>query len=213
MSLTCPRCETDVPIEAHFCPYCSLPKPKSGFAVAVEADLQKETKPKRVEKPRPPVELKNSSREQKRSPSSPVKTSRPDTPRRLRLPVLSVAALVALLSVGAYIFVVPLVYSEKAEPKAIMSALDTLRRMPSNEPGLTIDARLTRELETARRVKNLVSYQGWTARPIKGTTTKVLLAYSYQEVGDVIKRAEWIADLTANTFTPQTDMAAAVSSR
>jgi len=114
------------------------------------------------------------------------------------------------LSVGVYIFVVPLVYSEQAEPKAILSALDTLRRMPSSEPGLTIDARLTRELDTARRVKNLVSYQGWTARPIKGTTTKVLLVYSYQEVGDVNKRAEWIADLITNTFVPQTDMAIAI---
>ena len=210
MSLTCPRCETDVPIEALYCPYCSLPKPKSGFAVPEEAYLEETN---RTEQPKPPVGLRSSNQERKRSSSRPTKTSRPTTARRLRLPVVSVAALVALLSVGIYIFVVPLVYSEQAEPKAIMSALDTLRRMPSSEPGLTIDARLTRELQTARRVKNLVSYQGWTARPIKGTTTKVLLVYSYQEVGDVDKRAEWIADLTNNTFVPQTELASSVSGK
>ncbi len=85
--------------------------------------------------------------------------------------------------------------------------------MPSSEEGLTIDARLKRELETARRVKNLVSYQGWTTQPIKGSTTNVLLVYSYQEVGDVTKRAEWIADLTNNNFKPQTELAQAVSNR
>jgi hypothetical protein len=117
------------------------------------------------------------------------------------------------LSAGIYIFVVPLVYSEHAEPKVVMSALDKLRKLPSSEPGLTIDARLTRELETARRVKNLVSYQGWTVRPIKGTSTRVLIAFCYQEVGDINNRAEWIADLTNDTFTPQTDLAAAVYTR
>lgn len=207
MSLTCPRCETDVPSEALYCPYCSLPKPRSGYAVDEEANPE-ETKC--TEQPKPPVGLRSSNKESTRSSSRPIKTSRTTTPRRLRLPVVSVAALVALLSAGIYIFVVPLVYSNEAEPKVVLSALNALRRMPSNEAGLTIDARLTRELETARRVKNLVSYQGWTVRPIKGTATKVLLVFSYQEVGDVNKRAEWIADLTTNTFIPQTDMAAAI---
>src|SRR6266550_8728755 len=206
MSLTCPRCETDVPIEAHFCPYCSLPKPKGGFAAAEEANQEKSKRAEEPKPKKPQVGLKSNNQERKYSPSQPTKASRPTkksrptTQRTLRLPVLSVAVLVALLSVGIYIFVVPLVYSEHAEPKAILSALDTLRKLPSSEPGLTIDARLARELETARRVKNLVSYQGWTARPVKGTTTKVLLVYSYQEVGDVNKRAERIADLTTNTF-------------
>jgi len=31
MALTCPRCETDVPNEAQYCPYCSLPKPRRGL--------------------------------------------------------------------------------------------------------------------------------------------------------------------------------------
>jgi len=134
-------------------------------------------------------------------------TKPPKPPRRLRLPVISVAALVALFSVGIYIFVVPLVYSEHAEPKAVLSALDSLRRTPSNENGLTIDARLTRLLETSRRVKNLVGYQGWTVEPIKGSKTRVLMVFSYQETGGVNYRAEWLADLVNNTFIPQTELA------
>lgn len=114
---------------------------------------------------------------------------------------------------GIYIFVVPLVYSDQAEPKTVLSALDKLRRMPSNEPSVTIDARLSRELEAKRRVGNLVGYQGWTVLPIKGTKTKVLIVFSYQEAGDTHQRAEWLADLNSNTFTPQTELAAAISSR
>jgi hypothetical protein len=117
----------------------------------------------------------------------------------------------AVFSVCIYIFVVPLVYSEQAEPKTVLSALDKLRKSPSNEPELTIDGVLSRQLETSRRVKNLVSYQGWTVRPIKGSRTKVVLVFSYEETGGVHHSAEWIADLANNTFTPQTDLATALS--
>ena len=117
------------------------------------------------------------------------------------------------MGVGAYIFVVPMVYSEQAEPKIVLAALDKLRKSPSNEPGVTIDARLARELETTKRVGNLVSYQGWVVRPIKGTKTQVVLAFAYQEVGNTNQSAEWIADLSAGTFTPQTDLATSVSNQ
>jgi hypothetical protein len=221
MALSCPRCGTEVPSEAQYCPYCSLPKPKRGFA-------EVENKPQQVtphEQPKPAVayprtKQKKESRRQesvsKESSSRPENrsASRPREPqRRLRVSVVSVAALVALFSVGIYIFVVPMVYSEQAEPKTVLAALDKLRKTSSNEPGLTIDARLSREIETTRRVGNLVAYQGWIVRPIKGTKSKVGLAFSYQEVGNINQNAEWIADLSSGTFTPQTDLAVAVSSR
>ena len=221
MALSCPRCGTDVPNEALYCPYCSLPKPKRGFASAEEKP--KESLPNA---PKPPAASKRaavstrktvvSSRKTKESGAISLKqpTRRPaKEPRRFRVSVLSVAALVALLGVGAYIFVVPLVYSNQAEPKTVLAALEKLRKTPSNEPELTIDARLSRELETSRRVKNLVAYEGWVVRPIKGSKTKVVLAFSYKEVGDVHHNAEWIADLTTGSFIPQTELAAAVSSR
>lgn len=209
MALMCPRCGTDVPNEAMYCPYCSLPKPKRGFADETEHHAE-ESKP--VDQPKPRVALKTPSKRSnkpaKRSTAGPGKP-----PRRLRVSVLSVIALVALFSVGAYIFVVPMVYSEQAEPKTVLAAMEKLRKSPSNEPGVTIEARLARELETTRRVGNLAAYQGWIVRPIKGTKTKVVLAFSFQEVGNLNRSAEWIADLTNNTFTPQTDMAVSVSNK
>ena len=214
MALTCPRCGTDVPTAALYCPYCTLPKPKRGFVAAAQ-DQPEETAPEEHSIPPPPVRTAVKERPNKERPKF-VKRSaaRPGKPRRqLRLSVIGVTALVAVFSVGAYIFVAPLVYSEQAEPKTVLAALDKLRKTPSNEPGLTIDARLSRELEVSRRVKNLVSYQGWTIRPIKGTKTKVVLAFSYVEVGDVHQSAEWIADLSDGVFTPQNELATAVSMR
>jgi len=208
MALTCPRCETDVPNEAQYCPYCSLPKPRRGFAEAAE-DNPEATKFEGHSRPPVAVAFKKAKKESKK----PAKrsASRPAKPaRKLRLSVLGVASLVALFSAGVYIFIVPLVYSGQAEPKAVLAALDNLKKSPSSEPGVTIDARLLRDLETSRRVGNLAAYKGWTVRPIKGTSARVVFAFSYVEVGDVNKSAEWMADLTHNIFTPQTELAVAV---
>ena len=219
MALSCPRCGTDVPNEAMYCPYCSLPKPKRGFseaqdepALATAVTPSEHAQPV-VHKPRrsvhrPSPKTERSARSAKRSPSRPAKP-----PRNFRVSVLSIAALVALLCVGLYIFVVPMVYSESAEPKVVLSALEKLRHLPSNEPEVTVDARLSRELETSRRVKNLVSYQGWTVRPVKGTKNKVVLVFSFEEVGGVRQSAEWLADLNSSTFTPQTELAESVSAK
>ena len=219
MALSCPRCGTDVPSDAMYCPYCSLPKPKRGFAETSEqlpaesvAPSSSPAQPKPIahKARRPPVNTKKEppKRSARRTPSRPAKP-----PRTFRASVLSIAALAALLSVGIYIFVVPMVYSENAEPKVVLAALEKLRHLPSNEADVTVDARLSRELETSRRVKNLVAYQGWTVRPIKGTKSKVVLVFSYEEVGGVRQSAEWIADLSNNTFTPQTELAETVSAK
>jgi zinc-ribbon domain len=220
MALSCPRCGTSVPDEAMYCPYCSLPKPKRGFAAANEEPPAESMAPgTSQELPQPiarktrrsvPVKTKKEppTRSVRRTPSRPAKP-----PRTFRASVLSIAALAALLCVGLYIFVVPMVYSESAEPKVVLAALEKLRHQLSNEPEVTVDARLSRELETSRRVKNLVAYQGWTVRPIKGTKSKVVLAFSFEEVGGVRQSAEWIADLSNNTFAPQTELAETVSAK
>lgn len=214
MALTCPRCGTEIPAEALYCPYCSLPRTKRRFAEA------QDNTPGRIDDAQPSVALNRSTSEfNKRarpSASLPTQARRSTSragkpPRRLPLRLLSGACLAAIISVVFYIFVVPMVYSERAEPKIVLSALDKLRRMPSNDSQLTLDARLLRELETSRRVGNLVSYQGWTVRPIKGTKTKVILAFSYEEAGGVHQSAEWIADLNNNTFTPNTELAWTIS--
>ena len=218
MALTCPRCGTAVPTEAMYCPYCSLPKPKRGFAAAEEKPVESQPEPKPVaaikirrarnrsaQPPKPAV-----SRTTKQPQKPPQRQLQKKTGSR-RVSVYSAAALVALMGVATYIFIVPMVYSEQPEPKIVLAALDKLRKTPSNEPGVTIDARLSRELETTRRVGNLVSYQGWNVRALKGTRNKVVLAFTYEEVDNVRQSAEWLADLSSGTFTPQTDLATTVS--
>jgi len=200
MGLTCPRCETDVPAEAFYCPYCHLPKPKAGFASFAEARTKKNS-------------FKESPPNRKKSNSNSPSFDRSRKGQRIPVRILSIAALVAVLSVGAYVFVVPLVLSQAAEPKAAMTALEKLRRLPSNEPGVTIGEQMSHVLETSRRNGNLVSYKGWTVHPVKGTKTKVLISFSYREKGDVDQRAEWIADLTAGSFAPQSALAVSVSGK
>ena len=202
MALTCPRCDTDVPAGAFYCPYCNLPKPKRGFGFA-EANPIKTT-------PQQPAAAayRQERRVSNQSFNRPRKTG-----RKIKLGVLSFAALIAVLSVGIYVFVVPLVLSQEAEPKAALSALEKLRHLPSNEPGVTIGDRMSHDLETSRRVGNLVAYKGWTVRPINGTKTRVLISFSYREAGDTDQRAEWIADLATGSFAPQTPLAVSVSSR
>lgn len=208
--MICPRCETDVTEEDLYCPYCSLPKPRAGFAAAPEEAAPEHADASERPTPAPPVvpRKRESAPPQTRRRSA----KRPERPsRQLRLPVLSVAAVVALLSVGAYIFIVPLVYSSQAEPKVVSAALDTLRKTQSNEPGVTIDVRLMRELEKSRKFGNLVSYQGWTVRQIPGTARQVVLVFSFQERDNTSQRAEWLADLSSGAFTPQTELAASVT--
>jgi len=194
--MVCPRCATDVTAEALYCPYCNLPKPKAGFAESAPAKPATQ-----------PVSRKSRKSE--------YRDSRPGQPQvkghKRRLMVLSSAALAAVLSVGIYIFVVPLVHSQGVEPRTALSALDKLQHLSSNDSELTVDARMAAEVEKSRRVGNLVGYQGWTVHPIKGNKTRVLLVFSYREVGNTEQRAEWLADLNANTFTPQTPLATAVS--
>lgn len=203
MAMVCPRCATAVPIEALYCPYCSLPKPKAGFATDSVNPGASNTSP--GSKKSAPAVSRNSP-----GPVNRPIAFRARARRRIRPGVLSVAALVALFTAGIYIFVVPLVRSE-VDPRAALSALDKLQRTQSNQPELTIDARMSRELEASRRVGNLVSYQGWSVHPVKGTKTKALLVFSYREVGNVEQRAEWVADLTNNTFAPRTALAVSVS--
>jgi len=205
-----------------YCSYCSLPKPSRGFASAVE-ETPEEIAPSDQPRPalsfRAPRERKKASKEkaftenERNVRRTAVRSSkRPGKePRKLRLPVVSVAAFVAFLSVAIYIFVVPLVYSDQAEPKTVLAALDQLKHMPSSQDGLNIDTRLAHELETSKRVGNLVAYQGWSIKHIKGTKAEVLLVFSFDEVDKVHQQAEWVANLNASTFTPKTDLAISVS--
>jgi len=121
------------------------------------------------------------------------------------------SALVVLLAIGSYFFVLPMVQSDGPEPKVALQALDTLRHMPSRDEGVTIDASLSKMLDQTKKAGNLISYEGWVIKPVKGDHSKVSLVYSYQEKSGESKRAEWLADLSHNTFMPQNELAVSVS--
>src|SRR6185369_1000556 len=96
------------------------------------------------------------------------------------------------------------------DPHQVHPALTRLRQAPSSKEGMTVDDYLTAQLEKSRRVGNLLKYQGWTVKAINGTRMKVVFAFTYEEKDNSEQRAEWIADLSNDTFTPQTELAAAV---
>lgn len=205
--MTCPKCRANVPEASLRCPSCGLSKPK---ARTVEAN----EKPSRWfdwvavkrESAGRPTERRatENPRTVNRKPAEP-----PSKTKRVAL-MVSGSMMVALLGACAYWFVWPLFLSEGPEPHTAAVVLETLRKMPSNQEGLTVDESVTQELERSRRVGNLVRYQGWTVRLAPGDKSKLLVVFSFDERNNTRQRAEWLADPVSSTFTPQTDLAAAV---
>jgi hypothetical protein len=196
--MKCPRCHTEIPAEASHCPDCKLPKPKN-------LQAQDEGVEQKTESPR------------KSTPSRASKNRRKQIRREQRpkwITALAGAAVVLLVSgMGIYLVIFFSSMPDEIDPKAAMPMLNKLRNSPSSQAGLNVDALLTQEMEKSRRVGNLLSYQGWTIRPVGGSKTKLLISFTFEETDNVKKRAEWVADLVHNTFTPQTELAVAVYKR
>jgi hypothetical protein len=125
-------------------------------------------------------------------------------------PVVGAGSFLLLCGLGFYVFYFFASKPQDLDPKAALPMLDKLRYSPSTQEGLNVEALLTQELEKSRRVGNLLSYQGWTIKPINGSKTKLIISFSFEENDKKQQRAEWIADLVHNTFVPQTELAAMV---
>jgi len=208
--MTCPKCRANVSEASLRCPSCGLSKPKARTVEANEKPskwfgwvaVKRESAGRPTEK-----RATENHRIANRKPAEP-----PSKTKRVAL-MLSFSMMFALLGAGAYWFVWPLFLSEGPEPQTAALVLEKLRKMPSNQEGLTVDESVTRELERSRRVGNLVSYQGWTVRLAPGDKSKLLVVFSFDERNNTRQRAEWLADPVSSTFTPQTDLAAAVYKR
>lgn len=205
MTLTCPRCSTNVSDDALYCSYCNLPKPKSGFSAVPAKEQNHRHQHQQQQQPAKPSKSPAAARTDHRL------QRRRSQVHDLSIAKLGGAAIIALLAIGGYVYFAPLARSNEPEPKTVLAALDTLKRMPSNEEGLTIDARLNRDLETSKRMRNLVAYQGWTVKRVDGTKSKVILIFSYDEADHSHHQAEWLADLDHNNFTPQSELAVSIS--
>jgi hypothetical protein len=190
--MKCPRCHVEVPTEALRCPECKLPKPKSLIAQGGKDNRKNQTAALR------------SPRQARKPGMKPERT----LPRWVSIAAGALSAvLVAAIGVYAYWYFTNT--TSELDPHLAQPAMQKLREMPSKQANLTIDQYLNQELEKSRRVGNLVSVQGWTMRPVQGTRSKMLISFSFQERDSTEQRAEWLADLSHETFTPQTELASA----
>jgi len=190
--------ETDGTSDKATAPPPDAPAPVSAGTVYATATRTKKYRPK----PGSRSKRKSSRRfNDKRKPMSPgVK----------RVLMGIAAAMIAVIGAGFHTLVVPLMRSTGPDAKAALVMMDTLRKMPSKQSDLTVDACMHQQLETSRRVGNLKSYQGWHVEGIPGSKTTFVLVYSYEENDKSEHRTEWLVDISTNTFTPQNDAARAV---
>lgn len=179
--MRCPRCHSQVPDEALRCPDCKLPKPKHMSDQSTASHKKKQTK-------------KQSSKSQRNRPKW----------------VDALAGVVAVLltaGIGWYTYSFFTSQPQELDPHVAQPMLAKLRQSPSSQSGLSVDDYLTQHLEKSRRVGNLLNFQGWTVSPVKGSRTKLLIAFTYEEKDKTQQRAEWVADAANNTYTPQTELA------
>src|SRR6185295_12501396 len=180
--MRCPRCHSQVPDEALRCPDCKLPKPKAS------PDYSPATPKKR----------------QAKKQNSKVNDS--GRPKWLNA-IAGVVAFILTAGVGWYAYAHFSAQPHELDPHLAQPMLAKLRQSPSSQSGLSVDDYLTQQLEKSRRVGNLLNYQGWTISPVKGSKTKLLIAFTYEERDNTQQRAEWVADVANNTYTPQTELA------
>lgn len=191
--MRCPRCHSNIAAEDDCCPDCKLPRLKG----REKQEEEKETKA------RPQITKKI-------KPSKLLAFGRNREMGRQFLVKAGIPAMVVLCGLGAYIVLWPMFQTGGPDPKASLLAMSTLRQLPSNQDGLTVDDYMKQHLESSRRAGDLVGYRGWVIEPVAGTKSKLLIVFAFNEKGNKQQRAEWLADLASNTFTPQTEMAAAV---
>jgi hypothetical protein len=192
--MKCPRCHVDVPTEAVRCPDCKLPKPKSLIAQAGMNKDKKGTLP--------------AARRDARPSHGPRAKSERKLPRWVSI-AAGALSVVLIVGIGVYVYWYFSHMTSELDPHLAQPAMQKLRHMPSPQANLTVEQYLNQELEKSRRIGNLVSTQGWTMRPVEGTRSKMLIAFSFTERDNTEQRAEWLADLSHDTFTPQTELARA----
>ena len=179
--MRCPRCHSQVPDEALRCPDCKLPKPKSSPDHSAASHKKIQVK----------------KRDSKGSDSRPKWVNA----------LAGIVAFILTAGVGWYAYSHFSAQPHELDPHLAQPALAKLRQSPSSKSGLSVDDYLTQQLEKSRRVGNLLNYQGWTISPVKGSNTKLLIAFTYEERNNTQQRAEWLADMATNTYTPQTELA------
>jgi hypothetical protein len=120
------------------------------------------------------------------------------------------AGVLAFVAAGFHSVVLPMLQTMGPDAKVALSMVDTLKKMPSNDGSTTVDASLQKELDTYRRIGNLRRYQAWRIKAIPGSTSQFLIIFSFEENDGTLHSAEWLADSSASSFTPQSELAKSV---
>jgi hypothetical protein len=117
---------------------------------------------------------------------------------------------IAVTGVVCYMLVFSYWESKEVDPVAAMKAMNTLRELPSNQEGFTVDQLMNEELERFRKSGNLKGHQGWHTRKIRGTESRVLVVFSFKDNEDRDHRAEWMVEVNKHIVVPQTELATTV---
>jgi hypothetical protein len=196
--MKCPRCHIDVPSEAVRCPDCKLPKPKSLIAQSKDSKGKTSSLSGKAspfgKKPLYPTGKRGQKPEKK-------------LPKWVSITCAAVS-FVLIASIGVYAYWHFAHSVSELDPQLAPVAMRKLQNMPSPQAGRTVDQYMKDLENKSRKDGNLVAAQGWTMHPVQGTSSKMLITFSFQEKDNTEQRAEWLADLSGDTFTPQTELAA-----
>ena len=184
--MRCPKCHTDTPSDALVCPGCKLPTPRGRQFKADKKAGMNPKSPKRIKE----------HRQYQRS--------------KLVNIILSSVLGLLVVGLGAYLYMNFKFGAAELDPAAAKNVLVTLRKLPSNEQGLSVDERMNAEVKKSKDAGKLVKYQGWTMRPVQGDKNKILIAFTFEEKDSGEQRAEWIADTRNNSFAPRTGLASSI---
>jgi hypothetical protein len=183
--MRCPKCHTETPGNALYCPGCKLPTPLGKTKIKERKKKKRElfaAKPKKIFKTRKSI--------------------------RIKPWVAIVASVGSVLVVGAasYFISISMLQSTEVKPSPAHVALEKLRKMPSSRPGVTVDEFLNEELEKVRAAGRLREAEGWGVTPGQ-TEGEFLISFSYEEQDAEQKRAEWIVNPARNIIHAQNEMA------
>ena len=198
--MRCPKCHVETPTGATNCPGCNLatPKGKHEKAKAKEKEFNRKTKK---------VFLTGFLGDKASGKLSGIAESS-RTKVAMRVGIILVA--IAVTGVVCYTLVFSYWESKEVDPVAAIKAMNTLRELPSNQEGFTVDQLMNQELERFRKSGNLKAYQGWHTRKIRGTESRVLVVFSFKDTEDRDHRAEWMVEVNKHIVVPQTELATTV---
>lgn len=188
--MLCPKCRTETSLVALACPNCKLKTPRG----RIEAESQEEEK-----------RAKSAGR------SSGARSIQGGAKKLSLSPMVSFFIVILAVSIcvmGSYFsfdyFNQPPKPTERIPHQ---EALQQLQSFPANNSYLTVSETLDNEVEKCRKDDRLLESEGWNVQPIEGG---FIITFSYQEKNNKHQKAVWNYDAAANTFTPQTDLAAFV---